>query len=72
MPTKTTLEFDDLLLESDIYALVEKLDKVINHIYNNIPNEILLTPSGEANVRTRWGAVYFHATMARASLRAFL
>ena len=72
MPTKTTVEFDDLLLESDIYALVEKLDKVISHIYDNVPNEILLTPRGEANVRARWGAVYFHATMARASLRAFI
>lgn len=72
MPTQTTIEFDDLLLESDIHELMERLQEVEKHIYNAIPNEVLLDSSGEPNIRTRWGAVYFHCRMARATLRAFL
>lgn len=72
MPVQTTIEFDDLLLESDVFALMEKLEAVSSHIYATVPNEILLTPSGEANIRTRWGAVYHHVRMARATLKAFV
>jgi hypothetical protein len=72
MPTKKIIEFDDLLLEADIYALIKKLEGVSAHIYNNIPNEILLLPNGEPNVRSRWGAIYFHCRAATATLRAFL
>lgn len=71
MPTHI-IEFDDLMLESDIYSLMEKLDEVSEHIKRTIPDEIIFLPNGEPNVRTRWGAVYFHVRMARSSLRAFM
>lgn len=72
MVTQTTIEFDDLLLESEVHELIDELTEVIDHIYKSIPNEILLTPSGEANVRSRYGAIYFHCMMARASLKALV
>ncbi len=72
MPERIIIKFDDLLLESDVQELIAQMDGIMQHIHDTIPNEILHTPSGEPNVRTRWGAVYFHASMARASLKAFL
>ena len=72
MVTKTIINFEDLLLESDVLELIHHLQQVMAHLEHSIPNEILKTPSGEPNVRTRWGAVYFHAAMAKASLTAFL
>lgn len=72
MPIHKFLEFDDLMLEGDVHALLEKMDLVSNHIKQHIPDEILYQGNGEPNFRTHWGAVLFHVTMARASLRAFV
>jgi len=72
MPKKTTIDFDDLLLEGDVHELIADMSRTMKRIHDAIPNESPPTPNGEPNARTRWGAVYFHAMMARSSLRAFL
>jgi len=65
------VEFDTLMLEVDIYLLLENMDAAMAQIKLIVPDEVLFNSNGEPNVRTHWGAVYFHISMARASLRAF-
>lgn len=72
MPRPTTIDYDDLVLESDVHELIADMTRTMKHIEAHVPNEVLFTTSGDPNVRNRWGAVYFHAMMARSSLRAFL
>lgn len=72
MATHRVIEFDDLLLEGDVHKLMEHLDEVIVHIEKSIPDEVLYAGNGEPNVRTHWGAVFFHVRMARSSLKAFM
>jgi len=69
---KEQINIDDMMLESEIYELIEQLESVQEAIYSSVPNEMIFLHGTEPNVRTRWGAVYFHAGMAKASLRAFL
>lgn len=66
------VEFDTVMLESDIYQLMDELTKAVAHIKKTVPEEILFQANGEPNVRTHWGAILFHTSMARASLKAFL
>lgn len=66
------IEFDDLVLEADAYDLLERIEKMQENIKIHIPSEVLYTPAGEINMRTKWGSVYLHLTMARSTLRAFL
>lgn len=72
MATHKVIEFDDLMLESDIHELLEELERAQAHIKKTIPRELLFQANGEPNVRTRWGAVYFHISMARGSVKAFM
>ena len=72
MAKHTIIEFDTIMLEGDIHSLLEKLDEVQSHIKLIIPDEVLFQGNGEPNIRTHWGAVHFHVTMARASLKAFV
>lgn len=66
------IEFDTLMLESDVHALIEKQTEVMEHIKLAVPDEVLFQANGEPNIRSHWGAIYFHASMARATLRAFI
>ena len=66
------IEFDDLMLESDGHELLENIEHMQEHIKATVPDEILYGQTGEINARTKWGSVYMHLTMARATLRAFL
>ena len=66
------IQIEDLMLEADVLTLIQHLETVQQQIYNSVPNEMIFLHGTEPNVRTRWGAVYFHAGMAKASLRAFL
>ena len=66
------IEFDTVMLESDIYQLMEELTKAIEHIKATVPDEALYQTNGEPNIRTHWGAILFHTSMARVSLNAFL
>lgn len=65
------IEFDDLMLEGAVHALIESLKSSSDHIKEHIPDEVLYQGNGEPNVRTHWGAILFHINMASASLRAF-
>lgn len=71
MAKHRVIEFDDLMLEGDVHALLHELESVQKRIKDGIPNEILYQGNGEPNIRTHWGAVLFHVSMARASLKAF-
>ena len=71
MATHKVIEFDTLMLEGEIHSLMDKLTEVQSHIKLAVPDEVLFQGSGEPNIRTHWGAVYFHVTMAKASLKAF-
>lgn len=66
------IDLEDLILEVDIRELLEHLEEVQRQIRLSIPDEMIFLHGTEPNVRTRWGAIYFHAGMAKASLRAFL
>jgi len=66
------IEFDTVMLESDIYQLMEELTKAVDHIKVTVPDEALYQTNGEPNIRTHWGAILFHVSMARVSLNAFL
>lgn len=69
---KTTYSVDQLLLDGDLWGLLEKCDEVSKHIHESVPDEILLTSAGEPNIRNRYGAMLFHVSMLRITLRGFL
>lgn len=71
MATHRIIEFDTLMLEGEIYALLETLTEAQAKIKLFIPDEVLFQSNGEPNIRSHWGAILFHVTMARASLKAF-
>ncbi len=64
-------EISTFLLESEVHSMLESVDKLEAHIKTTIPDELLYT-SGNINTGTRWGAVLFHITMLRATIRAFI
>ena len=72
MASHKVIEFDTVMLESDIYKLIDNLTETIEHIKVTVPDEALYQSNGEPNVRTHWGAIMFHTKMARSSLKAFL
>lgn len=72
MVTHKIIEIDDLMLEGDIHQLIESLDKALAHIKITIPKDMLFQGNGEPNIRTRWGAVHFHISMAKGSIKAFM
>lgn len=72
MASHKIVTFDTLMLESDIHALLKKLEEVRDHIKLTVPDEVIFQANGEPNVRTQWGAIYLHTTMAHVSLRAFI
>ena len=72
MATHKIIEIDDLMLEGDVHKLLDMQDEMLAHIKRTIPDELLFLPNGEPNVRTRWGAVHFHISMARGSVKAFM
>ena len=71
MASHKIVTFDTLMLESDIHELLGKLNEVRSHIKLTVPDEVIFQANGEPNVRTHWGAIYHHVTMAHVSLKAF-
>jgi hypothetical protein len=65
------MEINAFLLESEVHAMLEQIDSLEKHIKETIPDELLFT-QGNINIGTRWGAVLFHITMTRATIRAFV
>lgn len=72
MASHKIVTFDTLMLESDIHTLLEKLNEVRSHIKETVPDEVIFQVNGEPNIRTQWGAIYLHVTMASVSLKAFI
>ncbi len=71
MATHKIIEFDTIMLEGDVYTLIDGMTEALAHIKLIVPDEVLFQANGEPNIRTHWGAIYFHISMARASLKAF-
>lgn len=63
---------DEILVEADVYAMIERLNIMESHIRQYIPSTLFLKESGEPNVHTRWGAILYHLQYMRATLRSFL
>lgn len=64
--------YDDLLAEADIYALIERLNGIRRDIERAIPRELIYKENGEPNVHTRWGAIIYHMQYMRATFISFL
>jgi len=68
----TYIKIEDLMLEADVSALLENLNKQLKQIKHQVPNELIFQPNGEPNLHSKWGAIYFHILMARINLKAFI
>lgn len=66
------IDLDNLLIEAEVIATMERLTQLASHIKERVPHELLYGDGGTFNVRTRWGAVLHHINLTRATLRAFL
>lgn len=63
---------EEILAESDVYAMIERLNKMEAHITQYIPETLIYKENGEPNVHTRWGAIMYHLQYMRATFRSFL
>lgn len=68
MPT----ELEEILLDLDLHRVVRELDKLRNHIQDSIPAEILMSESGQYNLRNRYGAILVHIASLNSILKTFL
>lgn len=70
--TTNDTAIENFLLEADVHALMDHITNLEEHIKRVTPNDILYSVGGEINIRTRWGAVLFHAQSLRATIKAFV
>ena len=68
----TNVSPDEILVEADVYAMINRLNSMEQHIREYIPSTLYLKEDGSPNVHTRWGAILYHLQYMRATLRSFL
>lgn len=66
------MSLDNVILESEVYNIIGRIDRLEKDIKDKVPGELLYTIDGSINGQTRWGAVLSHLILARASIRTFV
>lgn len=70
--TMSSKQLDTVLLEAEIYNLLEDFNGVEKRIKERVPAELLFTADGSLNLTLRWGIIIQHLRLIRATLRGFL
>lgn len=66
-----TTPLEQVILDAELDELLNRLWTFRDHVGENVPDEILRTPSGDYNVRNRYGAILFHISTLSSILNTF-